>query len=67
MNKVDDVLLGILNSVRFVAYNLDQPGYARDIIKHEVLNNGLASLKTLKNLAKKEGIELTKLWNENFK
>ncbi len=67
MDKFDYALIGILNSARFLAYNLDQPSYARDLIQHEVLDSNMSTLKNCKNLAKIEGIELSKLWNENFK
>lgn len=59
-------LIGYLNSARFLAYELGQPTMAKDLLKYEVIEPDYCTLKKLKFIAQNEGIELEKVWKENY-
>lgn len=66
MESFYHTLIGYLNSARFLAYELDQPTMAKDLLKYEILEPGLVSLNKIKTIAKNERIELGKVWEENL-
>jgi hypothetical protein len=66
VTKIDFTAIGFLYSAHYLAYELDQPGYARDLLKNECIENGFSTLQRLKRLARQENITLSKVWKENF-
>ncbi|HAF28298.1 MAG TPA: hypothetical protein DCG75_04540 [Bacteroidales bacterium] len=66
MENFHYTLIGYLNSARFLAYELEQPTMAKDLLKYEVIEPEFCTLKKLKFIAKNEGIELEKVWRENY-
>jgi len=64
MNKIDYTLIGYLNSARFLADELDQPTMAKDLLKYEIIEIELATLRKLKKMAHEQNIALSKVWKE---
>ena len=66
--NIEMTMVGILQSACFIAFTLDQPGYARDLIDAEIFDCGLADIKGCKEICKKHGVEMPRnVWKEKFR
>ncbi|HVY53202.1 MAG TPA: hypothetical protein VHA13_01635 [Gammaproteobacteria bacterium] len=56
---------GVLQACEFLENKVDEPLLAANIIRDELVDAGLCSLKFAKSFSKNAGIRLNKVWKES--